>query len=96
MEVDGIEPRSAAEHPLRHGLWGKLPRFCFCLFFVPKPRTHFCVRLTDGVSRIFLYEFFLTPMLRPGIEPTSVELHRTCGDHEKEALPTELHGHGGS
>ena len=75
MDVDGIEPRSPAEHPLRHGLWGNCKDFVFVLFFVPKPRTHFCVRLTDGVSRIFLYEFFLTPVLRPGIEPASVELH---------------------
>ena len=33
-------------------------------------------------------------MPRLGIEPTSVELHRTCRSFLKNALPSELHGRG--
>ena len=46
---------------------------------VPKLRSSFCNHHTDGVARYFFshLELFLTPMPRPGLKPTSVELHKT-------------------
>ena len=34
--------------------------------------------------------FFLAPMPRPGLEPSSLELHRDPAGSLKDALPTEI------
>ena len=60
---------------------------------VPKLLTYFCVRLTDSMTSNFVNKFFLTPMLQPGIKPTSVSrVASNTQDLLKEPLPTELHG----
>ena len=65
-----------------------------CFFYFPKPSSYFRNSHRWHGKVLFLLQLFLTPVLRPGFEPTSVELHQIGAFEGRSIVPTKLHDRG--